>query len=500
MDKNNLSLLNPNLIKIRGTLEKLKNFSKVQLPKKKKQKKENRNLVKIVTKNKFSNIQSLLEDKPDVFDNDKSFPDFLEKLNNSIPNLKKIFRPSENDESISIVTIISMLSLFGISIGLLAKLLSPPSEELSMSGKVTEDFSSFVKKYESQKEGYKASYNKWAAGKDVNSMTVGEVLKEQEEALRDNKRTEITSGPNKGKRSSAVGLYQVTNTTLKELVKKGVVKKTDVFNKETQDKIGLYLLNRRGFSQFVQGKMTAKEFIKNLRLEWEGFKNVSDEELINFVERLKQEQLESQKPQPVDEKRVNEILKKDTFSDKEADKYIDYGKNTGSKEHFNELNPILKKKILGLAEYYHSKYNKKLKIESAKRSSLENLNVGGSPTSRHLQGLAVDIPQKQVLQLKDVLKSFGLESLGLKKNWKEEIHHIQLIENIQARNFSKVPDLYTEDFDSMSYEERFYSQNNEHTPNFTSLIYVNDTEHNVINEYYPESPKFPLSEALKVMG
>lgn len=459
----------------------------------------------VLTKFIFS-IQELGStlDKEDVSDRGKSISNSLQELNKFIESgvsfHKKNTKEHESSLFGSVITsIVAVVGIYHILDGVvkgifpsIAKSFLP--SEYKITGETKKDFANLIKSVESQEEGYLASYNKWYGGEDVTTLTIKEVLEAQEKGLRENKRTMITSGPNKGKRSSAIGLYQITSTTLKDLVDQGVVSESDIFTPETQDKLGWYLLVRAGFYEFAADKLDVYTFIKNLRSTWEGLNNISDTELINFLNDLKQKHLnliERKYPEP------------STFlleSVKDVEKYIEFGTNTGSKENYLKLDPKLRDSINSLAKYYYINYGSKLKIESAHRSEEENIAVGGSTKSRHLKGLAVDIPEKQVLELKDVLHQFGLESIGIEKKWKEEIHHIQFRKNLRA-------DVNKREYGDGLYDESYTLPPNSNIITYTehikrptrqTIIYKNDTEKNIIRKYYPPTQKFPLTKKIMV--
>lgn len=121
-------------------------------------------------------------------------------------------------------------------------------------------------------EQLKASFSKGESGDDYNrlvdtpthpkripltNMTVGEVLDFQKGMLR------------AGNASSAAGKYQIVSTTLRSLVREGVVKLDEKYDENTQERLADALLERRGFNDFMAGKLPAKKFLKNLGNEWE---------------------------------------------------------------------------------------------------------------------------------------------------------------------------------------------------------------------------------------
>ena len=70
-----------------------------------------------------------------------------------------------------------------------------------------------------------------------------------------------------GRISTPVGKYQVVGTTLQGLIDAGVVDEDDMFDAETQEKIGSYLIENRGL--FDEG-ITDEQFVENLGKEFEG--------------------------------------------------------------------------------------------------------------------------------------------------------------------------------------------------------------------------------------
>jgi hypothetical protein len=89
-------------------------------------------------------------------------------------------------------------------------------------------------------------------------MTVDEVLHWQEFSLN-------------GAESSAAGNYQIVRKTLKSLKRELGLTGSELFNEDTQDKLGMALLERRGLSKFKAGKLTIEGFAERLAQEWAGF-------------------------------------------------------------------------------------------------------------------------------------------------------------------------------------------------------------------------------------
>lgn len=116
----------------------------------------------------------------------------------------------------------------------------------------------FIAKYESR-----GSYNiVWGGIKKIHqpphlltTMTVGDVLAWQDSIDR-------------LYMSEAAGRYQIMEDTLRELVSQGHVRKSDLFNGPTQDKLAIALLKRRGLDSYLAGKITAAKFANFIAREW----------------------------------------------------------------------------------------------------------------------------------------------------------------------------------------------------------------------------------------
>lgn len=91
---------------------------------------------------------------------------------------------------------------------------------------------------------------------DFTSMSVEEVLNWQHEYVQ------------RGSPSSAVGRYQIINTTLAGLVGQLNIDKSEKFDKPMQDKLAITLLERRGAAEYINDEITREEFAANLAKEW----------------------------------------------------------------------------------------------------------------------------------------------------------------------------------------------------------------------------------------
>lgn len=71
-----------------------------------------------------------------------------------------------------------------------------------------------------------------------------------------------------GHASSAVGRYQIIDSTLAGLVSRHVVDADQKFDEATQDKLAIALLERRGSVAYVKKELTPQEFAANIAKEW----------------------------------------------------------------------------------------------------------------------------------------------------------------------------------------------------------------------------------------
>ena len=103
-----------------------------------------------------------------------------------------------------------------------------------------------------------------APSRPLTEMTLAEVKRYQAEQIKATKgKIPGTSGG-----TSAVGKYQVLKSTLEEAQKELGLSDYDVFDADVQDQIGAYLLNKRGFQEYLSGKMSKVDFQRNLSREW----------------------------------------------------------------------------------------------------------------------------------------------------------------------------------------------------------------------------------------
>ena len=93
-------------------------------------------------------------------------------------------------------------------------------------------------------------------------MTIAEVLRWQDAFVA------------QGNPSSAVGRYQIINTTLAGLVQELDLDMTQRFDEAMQDRLALALLERRGVVAYINGRIDAKQFAAELAKEWAGLPRI----------------------------------------------------------------------------------------------------------------------------------------------------------------------------------------------------------------------------------
>jgi muramidase (phage lysozyme) len=114
------------------------------------------------------------------------------------------------------------------------------------------------------KDNYNAYFGN-ASNTAVNftAMSLAEVLQWQADFVRS------------GSPSSAVGRYQIMNTTLTGLVQQLGLDKNEKFDQPMQDKLAITLLERRGSEDYVNNQLSRNEFAANLAREWAALPKVT---------------------------------------------------------------------------------------------------------------------------------------------------------------------------------------------------------------------------------
>lgn len=116
-----------------------------------------------------------------------------------------------------------------------------------------------IQKYESRGD-YDIVWGGLAAkhrpAKKLTSMTVGEVMDWQDRIVKD------------GAKSSAAGAYQIIRKTMQSAVAGTGTKRTEKFDRDVQDRLGMWLLAQRGMQSFVDGKISNITMATSLAKEW----------------------------------------------------------------------------------------------------------------------------------------------------------------------------------------------------------------------------------------
>ncbi|MFQ6550513.1 hypothetical protein AADZ90_021430 [Aestuariibius sp. 2305UL40-4] len=89
----------------------------------------------------------------------------------------------------------------------------------------------------------------------LTSMTIGEVLDWQDSI-------------DPLYMSEAAGAGQFLEDTLRDIYDDAGFDRNDLFNEEAQDALVLFLLRRRGFQRFLNGRLSTEAFANNLAKEW----------------------------------------------------------------------------------------------------------------------------------------------------------------------------------------------------------------------------------------
>lgn len=94
-------------------------------------------------------------------------------------------------------------------------------------------------------------------------MSIAEVLQWQQEYVA------------QGSPSSAVGRYQIINTTLAELVRTMNIEANERFDEALQDRLAIALLERRGSIRYAHKELSRQDFAANLAMEWASLPKIS---------------------------------------------------------------------------------------------------------------------------------------------------------------------------------------------------------------------------------
>lgn len=111
-----------------------------------------------------------------------------------------------------------------------------------------------------------------ALPKALTSMTLGEV----QEAQRTWKTKAWAAKFNSTVASSAAGAPQFMEKTLADLIVELRLRLTQIFDGDLQDRLGYHLLKRRGYEEFMAGRMSRIQFGRRLAQEWASFPVLAD--------------------------------------------------------------------------------------------------------------------------------------------------------------------------------------------------------------------------------
>ena len=110
---------------------------------------------------------------------------------------------------------------------------------------------------------YNAVFGNVGSTRDLSGMTLDQVIADAKARAKAN-------GV-----SSATGRYQFMSYTLTDLKKELGMSGSERFTPELQDNLALALMERRGYSQWMAGKLTTEQFANNLAKEWASLPNMA---------------------------------------------------------------------------------------------------------------------------------------------------------------------------------------------------------------------------------
>ena len=91
---------------------------------------------------------------------------------------------------------------------------------------------------------------------EFTKMKIGDVMKWQADFVA------------KGNASSAIGRYQIIDSTLAGLVRQLGINKNERFDEAMQDRMAIALLERRGAESYVNKELAPEQFAANIAREW----------------------------------------------------------------------------------------------------------------------------------------------------------------------------------------------------------------------------------------
>ena len=122
------------------------------------------------------------------------------------------------------------------------------------------DFTRLIETGKTDRSSYDVIYghNEGKISKKVTSMTIDELIA-------------IQPTFTKRFKSSAAGGYQFMRNTLRNLKTELRLRGTQIMDPDLQDRLGYHLAIRRGYNDFISGKISRTEFGRRLAQEWASF-------------------------------------------------------------------------------------------------------------------------------------------------------------------------------------------------------------------------------------
>lgn len=173
----------------------------------------------------------------------------------------KMFRSVTRNVQRNRLPIVSMLFFAGLF--LYATYMTPDKTELDPAS--SKPLLDLIAKAESN-GNYNAYFgNSTNTSIRFTSMSIAEVMNWQRQYIAD------------GSPSSAVGRYQIIDSTLAGLVKEMGIDPKQKFDERTQDRMAIILLERRGAEAYLKNELSETEFAASLAKEWAGLPKMTGE-------------------------------------------------------------------------------------------------------------------------------------------------------------------------------------------------------------------------------
>lgn len=173
----------------------------------------------------------------------------------------KMFRSVKRNVQRNRLPIVTMLLFAGLF--LYATYMTPDKTELDPAS--SKPLLDLIAKAESN-GNYNAYFgNSTNTSVRFTSMSIAEVMNWQRQYIAD------------GSPSSAVGRYQIIDSTLAGLVKEMGIDPKQKFDERTQDRMAITLLERRGAEAYLKNELSETEFAASLAKEWAGLPKMTGE-------------------------------------------------------------------------------------------------------------------------------------------------------------------------------------------------------------------------------